>query len=94
MPRRSTSSLTRTLTGPHIFTSADPNPEPNPNPNPNQALNLKSTTGGDTGQGLHSEPYRLWTLDVYDYELDSPMALYGGVPLVRVRVRVRVRARA
>ena len=46
------------------------------------ALNLKSTTGADTGQGVHTEPYRLWTLDVYDYELDSPMALYGGVPLL------------
>ncbi len=24
----------------------------------------------------------MYTLDVYDYELDSPMALYGGVPLL------------
>ena len=54
--------------------SPTPTPNPNPSPSPNQ---------------LHSEPYRLWTLDVYDYELDSPMALYGGVPLARVRVRVR-----
>jgi len=42
-------------------------------------LNLASTTGE---KAKYSEPYRLWTLDVYDYELDSPMALYGGVPLL------------
>tara|TARA_B110001452_G_scaffold197556_1_gene167493 strand:+ start:670 stop:3537 length:2868 start_codon:yes stop_codon:yes gene_type:complete len=42
-------------------------------------LNLPSTVG----DGAHyAEPYRLWTLDVYDYELDSPAALYGGVPLM------------
>ena len=27
-----------------------------------------------------SEPYRLFNLDVYQYELDSPMALYGSIP--------------
>eukprot|EP00965_Chrysotila_dentata_P167904 5544446-Pleurochrysis_carterae.AAC.1 len=42
-------------------------------------LNLASTTGDNA---KYAEPYRLWTLDVYDYELDSPMALYGGVPLL------------
>ena len=42
-------------------------------------LNLPSTVGGDA---RYKEPYRMYTLDVYDYELDSPMALYGGVPLV------------
>ena len=42
-------------------------------------LNLPSTTGQDA---RYKDPYRMYTLDVYDYELDSPMALYGGVPLV------------
>ena len=43
------------------------------------ALNLPSTTGP---AAKYQEPYRMYTLDVYDYELDSPMALYGGVPLL------------
>ncbi|KAL1504554.1 hypothetical protein AB1Y20_010954 [Prymnesium parvum] len=42
-------------------------------------MNLPSTRGEGA---RYAEPYRLWTLDVYDYELDSPMALYGGVPLL------------
>ncbi len=29
-----------------------------------------------------SEPYRLFNLDVFEYELDSPMALYGAVPFL------------
>lgn len=35
---------------------------------------LKSTVG--------SEPYRLYNLDVFEYELDSTMALYGSVPVI------------
>lgn len=31
---------------------------------------------------LYEEPYRFWALDVFEYELTSPMALYGGVPLL------------
>ncbi|XP_059616184.1 neutral alpha-glucosidase AB [Phlebotomus argentipes] len=31
---------------------------------------------------LGSEPYRLYNLDVFEYELDSPMALYGAVPVL------------
>ncbi len=42
-------------------------------------LNLPSTTGPGA---KYADPYRMYTLDVYDYELDSPMALYGGVPLL------------
>jgi len=40
---------------------------------------LPSTAGSG---GVYKDPYRMYTLDVYDYELASPMALYGGVPLV------------
>jgi len=36
------------------------------------SLSLKHTTGGD--------PYRLYNLDVFEYELDNPMALYGSIP--------------
>ncbi|CAI2738285.1 unnamed protein product [Dicrocoelium dendriticum] len=35
---------------------------------------LKDTSGGD--------PYRLYNLDVFEYELDSQMALYGAVPVL------------
>ncbi|CAO1407451.1 unnamed protein product [Diamesa hyperborea] len=35
---------------------------------------LKSTIG--------SEPYRLYNLDVFEYELDSTMALYGSIPVI------------
>lgn len=40
------------------------------------SLALRTTGPG----GL--EPYRLYNLDVFEYELDSPMALYGAVPVV------------
>ena len=29
-----------------------------------------------------SEPYRLFNLDVFEYELNNPMALYGSIPLM------------
>ncbi|RMB90532.1 hypothetical protein DUI87_33133 [Hirundo rustica rustica] len=38
------------------------------------SLRLRSTEGGD--------PYRLYNLDVFQYELFNPMALYGSVPLL------------
>ncbi|XP_066514405.1 neutral alpha-glucosidase AB isoform X2 [Hoplias malabaricus] len=37
-------------------------------------LKLKSTDGG--------EPYRLYNLDVFQYELNNLMALYGAVPVI------------
>uniref|UniRef100_A0A8C1D654 Neutral alpha-glucosidase AB n=1 Tax=Cyprinus carpio carpio TaxID=630221 RepID=A0A8C1D654_CYPCA len=37
-------------------------------------LKLKTTDGGD--------PYRLYNLDVFQYELYNPMALYGSIPLM------------
>ena len=38
------------------------------------SLALKSTSGGD--------PYRLYNLDVFEYELNNPMALYGSIPFM------------
>lgn len=38
------------------------------------ADSLPSRRGGD--------PYRLYNLDVFQYELYNPMALYGSVPLL------------
>eukprot|EP00617_Octactis_speculum_P024935 CAMPEP_0185770024 /NCGR_PEP_ID=MMETSP1174-20130828/57134_1 /TAXON_ID=35687 /ORGANISM="Dictyocha speculum, Strain CCMP1381" /LENGTH=931 /DNA_ID=CAMNT_0028455309 /DNA_START=42 /DNA_END=2837 /DNA_ORIENTATION=+ len=43
------------------------------------SMALKATTGPGAD---YSDPYRLYTLDVFEYDLDVPMALYGGIPLV------------
>jgi hypothetical protein len=40
---------------------------------------LKGTTGN---KAHYKEPYRLYNLDVFEYELDETMALYGEVPLI------------
>lgn len=40
---------------------------------------LQATTGTDAH---YKEPYRLYNLDVFEYELDETMALYGQVPLI------------
>jgi alpha 1,3-glucosidase len=37
-------------------------------------LNAYRTDGQD--------PYRLYNLDVFEYELDNPMALYGSIPFL------------
>jgi alpha 1,3-glucosidase len=39
-------------------------------------LHLKPTLGEN------DEPYRLYNLDVFEYELDNPMALYGSIPFL------------
>ncbi|KAM9983928.1 hypothetical protein ACTFIY_000650 [Dictyostelium cf. discoideum] len=41
-------------------------------------LSLRSTTGN----GINEQPYRLYNLDVFEYEIDKTMALYGHVPLM------------
>jgi alpha 1,3-glucosidase len=40
---------------------------------------LKNTMGKTPE---YSDPYRLYNLDVFEYDLDVPMALYGAVPLI------------
>ena len=40
---------------------------------------LKTTAGADN---YYKEPYRLYNLDVFEYELDETVALYGHIPLV------------
>jgi len=42
-------------------------------------FSLKNTDGGE---GAYSDPFRLYNLDVFEYELDVPMALYGAVPFM------------
>ena len=43
-------------------------------------FSLKSTDGSHSG--AYNEPYRLYNLDVFEYDLDVPMALYGAIPLM------------
>lgn len=49
------------------------------------SLALKSTRGFDENSKkvfTDSDPYRLFNLDVFEYELDSTMALYGTIPIM------------
>ncbi|CAG8826746.1 13452_t:CDS:1, partial [Dentiscutata erythropus] len=43
-------------------------------------LSLKETRGGS--ESAYTEPYRLYNLDVFEYELDNPMSLYGSIPFM------------
>ena len=40
---------------------------------------LKNTIGD---KSEYKDPYRMYNLDVFEYDLDVPMALYGAVPLL------------
>lgn len=35
------------------------------------------------GTGNHNEPYRMYNSDVFEYELNSPMTLYGSIPYMQ-----------
>ncbi|KAI9828380.1 MAG: hypothetical protein M1832_002808 [Thelocarpon impressellum] len=43
-------------------------------------LSLKQTRGGS---GNHNDPYRMYNSDVFEYEMDSPMTLYGAIPFMQ-----------
>ncbi|KAL8278215.1 hypothetical protein RQP46_009388 [Phenoliferia psychrophenolica] len=44
------------------------------------SLSLKQTRGGE---GAYTDPYRLYNLDVFEYDTDSEMAIYGAIPLMK-----------
>lgn len=46
------------------------------------SLSLKETRGGE---GNYNEPYRLYNADVFEYEIDSPMTLYGSIPFMQAQ---------
>ena len=47
------------------------------------SMSLKTTTADtNADKPYYSEPYRLYTLDVFEYELDSAAALYGSIPVM------------
>lgn len=43
-------------------------------------LSLKETGGGE---GKYDQPYRMYNSDIFEYELDSPMTLYGSIPFMQ-----------
>ena len=46
-------------------------------------LSLPTTATGSAGHPpTYSEPYRMYTLDVFEYELHQTMALYGNIPFL------------
>jgi alpha 1,3-glucosidase len=46
-------------------------------------LSLPTTRAGSAGLSpKYNEPYRLYNLDVFEYELDETMALYGHIPFM------------
>jgi alpha 1,3-glucosidase len=49
------------------------------------AMSLHATRaapGAAPSRTRYAEPYRLYNLDVFEYDLDVPMALYGAIPLL------------
>ena len=47
------------------------------------SLSLPTTTKGSANiASKYNEPFRLYNLDVFEYELDNSMALYGHIPLM------------
>lgn len=44
------------------------------------SMSLKETRGG---AGNHDNPYRMYNSDVFEYELNSPMTLYGSIPFMQ-----------
>jgi alpha 1,3-glucosidase len=47
------------------------------------SLALPTTAPGTADSQPHySEPYRLYNLDVFEYEIGNTMALYGNIPLL------------
>jgi alpha 1,3-glucosidase len=44
------------------------------------------STAADPSEGApaahYHDPYRMYNLDVFEYELDEPMALYGNIPMM------------
>ncbi|KAI5780831.1 glycosyl hydrolases family 31-domain-containing protein [Geopyxis carbonaria] len=46
------------------------------------SLSLKETRGGE---GNYEDPYRLYNSDVFEYEIDSPMTLYGSIPFMQAQ---------
>ena len=49
---------------------------------PRRVLNTCVSLALTSHSGNGEDPYRLYNLDVFEYELDNPMALYGSIPFM------------
>ncbi|CAG8577625.1 6666_t:CDS:2 [Scutellospora calospora] len=47
-----------------------------------ETFNGKEDPKPNGGDGAYTEPYRLYNLDVFEYGMDSPMAIYGSIPFM------------
>ena len=45
-------------------------------------FSLQSSKGDGDRTSHYKDPYRMYNLDVFEYELDEPMALYGHIPMM------------
>ncbi|KAF1773647.1 Glycoside hydrolase family 31, N-terminal domain [Phytophthora cactorum] len=43
---------------------------------------IEPSDEGEDKRKVVTDPYRLYNLDVFEYELDNPMALYGAIPVL------------
>jgi len=48
---------------------------------PERAMRLALAPTKD-GENILTEPYRLYNLDIFEYELNNPIGLYGAIPLL------------
>lgn len=48
-------------------------------------LSLRETRGGS--EFAHQEPYRLYNVDIFEYETNSAMAMYGSIPFMQAHKR-------
>ena len=78
---RPANTLTHSLACPHTHASIHPGL-----PEHASSFRLKTTKGD---KAAYSEPFRLYNLDVFEYELDEPMALYGSIPFVAAHTPAR-----
>ncbi|KAL9644012.1 hypothetical protein ABK040_005480 [Willaertia magna] len=49
---------------------------------PERAMRLALPPTKDKDNNVISEPYRLYNLDIFEYELNNPIGLYGVIPLL------------
>lgn len=45
------------------------------------SMSLRGTRGQEEGD--YKDPYRLFNVDIFEYEINSPMAMYGSIPFMQ-----------
>lgn len=52
---------------------------------PERTVRFSLTETIDVDGNTKSEPYRMYNLDVFEFELDKPLGLYGAIPFITAR---------